>query len=162
MDEMLKESLDGFDDLWQRVSGGTKTPPERADTYSLEDTLLALIHDETCAAVYSGALARLFPGDDRAVLRRHADEARRHMRRLRAEYFIATGVTAGSNEDCRALDGRLPALRTALLQADEMAERYENASKREEWAPLRELFAAFAADERRRARELRSLIIGKF
>ena len=159
MDEMLKESLDGFDDLWQRVSGGAKTPPERD---SLEDALLALIHDETCAVAYASALAQLFPGEDRTVLRRHAGEARRHMRRLRAEYFIATGVTAGSNEDCRALDGKLPGLRTALLQADEMAARYENAAKREEWATLRDMFAAFAADEQRRARELRALIIGKF
>ena len=162
MDDMLKESLDGFDTLWQRVSGGAKTPPESAGTYSLEDTLLGLIHGETCAGAASIALARLFPGDDRAVLRRHADEARRHMRRLRAEYFIATGVTAGSNEDCRALDGKLPALRTALLQAGQMAEKYENAAQRQDCAQLREVFAAFAADEQRRARELRSLIIGNF
>ncbi len=162
MDEMLKESLDGFDTLWQRVSGGEKKPPESAGTTSLEDTLLALIHDEKCAGAASAALTRLFQGDDRAVLLRHNHEARRHMRRLRAEYFIATGVTAGSNEDCRATDGKLPALRTALMQATEMAGRYENASRHEDWSDLRELFAAFAADEHRRARELRSLIIGSF
>lgn len=163
MDDMLKESLDGFESLWQRVSCRSEDALDTGtDTYSLEDTLLGLIHDETCAMTYASALARSFQGDSRAVLQRHASQARRHLRRLRAEYFIATGVTGGKNEDCRALGGRLPALRTVLLQARDMARRYEQAAERTDCPELREAFTAFAADERRRAQELRSLVIESF
>ncbi len=165
MDDMIKESLDGFESLWQRVSCREDRPAEpgpQTGTYSLEDTLLGLIHDETCAESCALALARMCRGDGRAVLQRHASQARRHLRRLRAEYFIVTGVAGGSNEDCRPLGHKLPALRTALLQAGDMAERYEKAAEQTDCPALREAFTAFSGDERRRAQELRSLVIGSF
>lgn len=165
MDDMIKESLDGFPDLWKRVSCQPQSPPEqeaKADTYSQEDTLLGLIHDETCTGVYAAALARMCPADGRAVLQRHAAQARRHLRRLRAEYFLATGVTGGCNEDCRAMGDKLPALRAEFLRAGDMAERYEQAAERADSPELRDVFTSFAADERCRARELRSLVIGSF
>ncbi len=162
MDDMLKESLEGFENLWQRVTCRQETPVEPRDTYSMEDMLLAFIHDETCTATAASALARMVQGDGRAALQRHAAEAKRRLRRLRAEYFILTGVPGGSNQDCRPLSGALPGLRTELLRAGDMAARYELAAKKTDDAALGEAFAAFAQDERRRARELRALIIGSF
>ena len=164
MDDMIRDSLAGFGQLWQRVScaGESAEPGRGADTYSPEDTLLALIHDEICTGAYVSALARMFQGDGRALLQRHAAEARRHLRRLRAEHFIITGVEGGAHQDCRSLSGRLPALRAVLLQAADMAERYAAAAERTDCPELREVFSAFAADERRRARETRSLLIDSF
>lgn len=162
MDDMLKESLEGFESLWQRVSCQQERPEGPADTFSTEDMLLTFIHDETCAAARAAALARMVQGDGRTALLRHAAEAKRHLRRLRAEYFILTGGTGAANQDCRPLSSRLPALRTELLQAGDMAARYGMAAEKTDEAPLREVFAAFAEDERCRARELRTLIIGSF
>lgn len=165
MDEMINESLAGFDSVWQRVTGKNDCEAENcpaAGTYSEEDTLLGLIHDETCAAFQSTALARMFQGDGRATLMRHANQAKRHLRRLRAEYFIATGITGGSNEDCRAVNGKLASLRSLFLQAGELAERYEKAADQTESEALREVFLTFAADERHRAQEIRALLIESF
>lgn len=162
MDDMIQQSLEGFDSLWRRVSCPEDAPPRAAGMLSQEDALLGLIHDETCAAASAEVLARMFQGAARTTLLRHAAEARRHLRRLRAEYFIATGVPGGTNEDCRAPGGRLSALRSALLQAGDMADRYAAAAERTDCPALGEALAAFAADERRRAGELRSLVIGSF
>ncbi len=163
MDEMLKESLDGFDSLWQRVTRRPENaPPPPPGAGSQEDVLLGLIHEETCAAAYAAALARMFSGDSRAMLQKHAAGAKHHLRRLRAEYYIATGVSGGTNEDCRALAGKLPGLRAVLLQARDLADRYERAADRADSPELKEALLAFAADERRQARELRSLLIESF
>ena len=163
MDETLKESLEQFDSLWRRVCPQDECPVgQKAGTYSLEDALLGFIHDEICAGVCASALARMCRGEGRALLLRHAAEAKRHLRRLRAEYFIATGVTAGTNEDCRVMPTGLPALRTAFLQAGDLAARYEDAAERTDSPELREVFLAFASDVRRRARETRSLLIDSF
>lgn len=161
MDEMIKDSLDGFDSVWQRVTGRADTT-QQPHTYSQEDALLGLIHDETCAAFYASSLARMFQGDGRTLLLRHAADAKRHLRRLRAEYFITTGVTSGTNEDCRSVTGKLASLRSAFLQAAELAERYEACAGQSENAELREVFTAFAADERRHAQEIRALLIESF
>ncbi len=167
MDETIRESLAGFDAVWQRVTGGAGDPalgppPRPADTYSLEDTLLGFIHDETCSAVWAAALARLLPTDGRAVLQHIAAGARRHLRRLRAEHFIVTGVTGGGNEDCRSITGKLASLRALYLQADKMAGAYERACEQTPDPDLREAFAAFAADERRFAQQIRALLIESF
>ena len=162
MDEMINESLAGFDSVWQRVTAKHDCPLEScpaAGTYSEEDTLLGLIHDETCAAVQSTALARMFQSDGRAMLTGHANQAKRHLKRLRAEYFIATGITGGSNEDCRAVNGKLASLRSLFLQAGDLAERYEKAAEQTESETLREVFLTFAADAHHRAQELRALLI---
>ncbi len=161
MDNIIKESLTGFEDVWQRVTGrDTPQPPESA--YSQEDSLLLLIHEEICAAAGATALARMFQGDGRALLLRHAADAKRHLRRLRAEYFITTGLTAASNGDCRAVGGKLASLRDAFLAAGQLAGRYEMAAGQTDCPELAEAFGAFAADERRRAQELRALLIDSF
>lgn len=162
MEELIKESLEGFDGVWQRVTGRDGPPADRTGAYDEEDALLRLIHQEACAAVYAGSLAKMLQGDGRALLLRHAAEAKRHLRRLRAEYFIATGVADGGNEDCRSVTGKLASLRTAFLQAEELAAQYDSAAAHTSCPALREVFAAFADETRRRARETRSLLIESF
>lgn len=170
MDDILKDGLDGFDAVWQRVTGqSTQTgplPPTHpagpGGTRPLEDALLGLIHDETCAALSAASLARSFQADGRAVLQRLAAGSRRRLRRLRAEYFIATGVAAGSNEDCRGTAGKLASLRAVYLQERDLAARYGEASEREDCPELAEAFAAFAQEARQGAREARALLIDCF
>ena len=163
MDDLIKESLAGFDAVWQRVTGRDETgdrPPER--TYPPEGPLPDLIRDELCAAACTAALARMFQGSGRALLLRHAADAKRHLRRLRAEYFIATGQTGCSGGDCRTVAGKLTSLRQLFLQAVRMAGRYEQAAACTDGAELRQALDAFAADERRRAQETRSLLVELF
>lgn len=171
MDDMLKEGLEGFDAVWQRVTGQCAeeeeprqpaAPAGSGGIWSLEDTLLGLIHDETCSAVCAGSLARMFSADGRAVLQRLAAGSRRRLRRLRAEYFIATGVASGSNEDCRDTGGKLASLRAVYLQQQTLAERYAQASERTASPDLQDAFATFAAEARRGAQEARALLIDSF
>ena len=166
MEELISESMAGFDSLWQRVTGQEEPapaarPPQTAAGKE-EDALLLLIHDEICAGAWSAALARLFQGEGRAVLARHAADAKRHLRRLRAEHYILTGVDTGGNQDCRAIAGRPALLRAAFLQAEEMAGRYAQLAESAAGGELREVCAAFAEEERRRARELRALLVESF
>ena len=166
MDDLIRESMEGFDTLWQRVTGGAQQteehPSAQEHTYDWEDVLLGFIHEESCAAGLSAALARMSQGDARAVLARQAGEAKTRLRRLRAEHFIAAGVEDGGNEQCRAPAGRLASLRGLYLQAQDLAARYEKAAGAVADPALGEVFSAFADASRRRARELRDLLVASF
>lgn len=163
MDDMIKDSLAGFDVLWQRVEGGCESAATQAPkaAYSPEEVLRSLIREETCAAMNAANLARSCQGDGRALLQRHAADARRHLRRLRAEYFIRTGATPPCPEDCPCGAGRLAALRASYLQAKDLADRYTEAAGHAE-PELREVLSSYAEDERCRAKDLRSLLLGSF
>ena len=166
-DSLIQESLAGFDSVWQRVarrSDGSEAEgiPAGTKTYSQEDVLLCFIHEETCIAANASSLARMFQGDGRAVLQRQATVAQRHLRRLRAEYFILTGVKSGANEDCRTVNGKLASLRDLYLQACDLAARYTHAAEKAEDEALQGIFLAFAEDERHSAQETRSLLIDSF
>lgn len=164
MDSEIMESLSGFDALWQRVTG--REEPERTApaerTYPLADALLGLIHAEACAAARAAALARLTQGESRAALTRQGADARRHLRRLRAEYYILTGVTAGTAGDCRPVTGRLSALRDAFLQAGQLAEQYRQAAGLADCPELGRALEDFAAEEQLHARQLRALLVENF
>lgn len=172
MDEMLKESLAGFDAVWQRVTGQSAPavdgggasapcagPPEPRPP---EDVLAELIRRETCAGTWAGTLARAFPADGRAVLQRMAAGSRRRLRRLRAERFIATGSAGEEIGDCGPQPGKLAALRALYLQYGRLAEQYEAAAGRQTDPGAGDALAAFAAETRRSAQEARALLIECF
>ena len=162
MDEnLIKDSLTGFDAVWTRVTGMGQTPPAET-VYSEDETLKQLIYDEICAAQCAAALARMFQGDGRAVLLRHAADAKRRSRRLRAEYFIRTGLTCEPPDNCRGASGKLASLRAALLQANQRAERYAQAAERSDSPELRQVYRTFAADAIQHAQETRALLIDSF
>ena len=162
MDDMLTESLAGFDAVWQRVTGREGPAAAPAAPVPRPDTLLDLMRAEVCAAACASALARSFPAGGRAVLLRHAADARRHLRRLQAEYFIAAGVQGVPGGDCPAPAGKLAALRALFLQAEDMAGRYGQAAAQTDCDALQQALSAFAADERCRAQELRALLVESF
>lgn len=165
MNETLMESLTGFDAVWQRVTARTELPDrseDRQEQRTQQDTLTILIREQTRAIAVTTALARMSQGDGRTTLLRHAAEEKCRLRRLRAEYYILTGLTASGSSDCRAVQGRLPLLRDAFLQAGDLARRYEDARSQADSPELADAFAAFAAQERRRAGELRTLLTESF
>ena len=160
--DLIKESLKDFDGVWQRVTGTAPRLPPHPEPWSEEDSLREMIREEDCAAQYAASLARLFQSDSRAVLMRHAGEAKRHARRLRAEYFIRTGLTAPQTYGCQGVTGKLASLRDALLQEDRRAAMYDSAAEHTERAELRHLYKLFAGDARRHGRESRGLLVECF
>lgn len=156
----INASLAGFDALWQRVTGH-EPRPALPPAFDPEDALLGFIQEETCAAARSAALARQFQGEPRAALQRQTELARQHVRRLRAERFIITGLAGADKVDCRMPAEKPAALRAAYLRAAALAERYD-AAAHAAGGELAELFTAFAADARVRARELRALVVACF
>ena len=158
--DWIKQSLAGFDTVWQRVAGDHGPPHE--EVYSEENVLRKLIHSEICAARQASSLARMFQGDGRAILLRHAADAKRHIRRLRAEYFIHTGICPDRDSDCQEPCGKLASLRAALFQTNERADMYTQAAKQTESAELRQMYETFACDAMRHAREIRALLIESF
>lgn len=165
MDESILESLEGFDAVWQRVTGRDTAPDRAPDPPERDGTAAVLarfIQEETCAAIWAAALARHFGGEARSLLLRQAADARRHLKRLRAEHFIAAGAEPEWRPNCRALSGKLASLRSLHLLARDRAAAYGREAERTVAPELREMFAAFAGDEARHVRESRQLIIACF
>ena len=61
-----------------------------------------------------------------------------------------------------AAEGRQAALRRLYLDAAALADSYEKAAGEADDAALQEVLAAFAAESRVRAKELRALLIDSF
>ena len=168
MDDLIRESMEGFDDVWRRVTGRPEV--DQAPTPSScppgictpEDTLSGLIDQEACAAFQSAALARMCQGDGRTILMRHAAEAKRRLRRLRAEQFIAEGQAVAGRKRCPMPDEKLIALRSLYLRASALGEAHEKAAGLASDPVLAEVFKAFAEENRRRAKELRALLVESF
>lgn len=161
MDDLIRESMDGFDEVWRRVTGKPGTGcAER--TYAPEDMLAALIAGEACAAGQSAALAKVCQGQARQVLARHAAGAKARLRRLRAEYFIAGGTAAPDPGQCSPAEGRQAALRRLYLDAVALTDRYEKAAGAAADDALKEALDAFARESELRARELRALLVASF
>ena len=161
MDDLIRESMDGFDEVWRRVTARPGTGcTER--TYAPEDMLAPLLAGEACAAKVSAALARACRGEARQVLTGHAGRANVRLRRLRAEYFLAAGTAAPEPGPCPMPEGRQAALRRLWLDAGVLADRYEKAAGEADDADLKEVLAAFARESKVRARELRTLLVASF
>ena len=161
MDDLIRESMDGFDEVWRRVTGKPGTGcAER--TYTTEDMLAPLIAGEDCAAQVSAALARMCQDQARQVLARHAAGAKARLRRLRAEYFIAGGAAAPAQGPCPMTEGRQAALRRLYLDAVALTDRYEKAAGAAADDALKEALDAFARESELRARELRALLVASF
>lgn len=155
-DREITACLAGFEHLWQRVSGNT--PSARSE----DRTLQHLIREECCVAGYYTALARMFQGSGRAQLLNQAGEARRHARRLRAEYFILTGLSCDAPKDCPSVSGKLASLRSALTTEQNLAAAYAQAAEATECPVLREAYRCFAQEASGRAAANRTLLLECF
>ena len=162
MDSDIMQSLSGFDALWQRVTGREapeqSAPAER--TYALDDALAQLIDEQARAVSRAAALSRLTQGEGRAALGRQAAEGR--LRRLRAEYYILTGLNAPAGPEQAPVTDRRGGLRDAFLQAERLAQLYGQAAGLADCPELARALNEFAAGEQARARQLRALLVECF
>ena len=154
-DQEITAALDGFDDVWQRVGSAQAASAE-------EQTLRSFIDDETCDAAFYIALSHMFQGAGKALLLAHAADEKSHARRLRAEYFIRTGVTYAPGGACEPVSGKLSSLRIALQHELAGASAYRKAAAQTSSPELREVYLRHAADEDRHAQEDRALILDSF
>lgn len=147
MDEAL-EGLARFDAVWGRVSGG-----DGAAAPGLGE----LVEQAERQRERLCALARRRAGW-RAKLLAMASELAALILRLRAEHFLSTGGDCRPGEACAVVKEPLAALREAYLGSSALADRLQEAANA---APceLRPCLDALAAGERRRARELRGMIL---
>lgn len=156
-DQETLACLAGFETLWQRVSG---RKPEKHVTE--EDRLPGFIREECCLAAFYTALARMFQNPGRAQLMSQAADAKRRSRRLRAEYFILTGLTCDVPRDCPGTGGKLASLRSALETEYRLAEAYTEASETTSCPILKELYQCFAQDSNLCAQANRALLLDCF
>lgn len=150
MDEMdlrrVETRLSGFDSVWRRVNGSA---PAENNTVTPENTLSDLLRNERI-------LYRLYC---RLHLNAFAACSMRRIRRLCAEYFICTGNIPEHRKPPESEQAhRATLLRRSMLLASSLAKQYDAADIPE----LSPLFAVFAAQNRRDAVRLRTLILKQF
>lgn len=156
-DQETLACLAGFEALWQRVSG--KTPEKHI---AEEDRLPGLIREECCLAAFYTALARMFQNPGRAQLMSQAADAKRRSRRLRAEYFILTGLTCDAPRDCPGTGGKLASLRAALEKEQRLTEAYAEAADKAACPMLKEVYRCFAQETAAHAQANRALLLDCF
>lgn len=150
MDEMdlrrVQTRLSGFDSVWRRVNGSAQ---DEKNAVTPENTLSDLLRNERI-------LHRLYR---RLHLNASAACSMRRIQRLCAEYFICTGSMPEHHKpsECEQAH-RAALLRRSMLLASSLAKQYDAADIPE----LSPLFAFFAAQNRRDAVHLRTLILKQF
>lgn len=150
MDEMdlhrVQTRLTGFESVWRRVNASA---PEEKSSVRPENTLSDLLRNER-------NIYRLYRCLHVTAL---ANRSLHRIRRLCAEYFICTGNYPERHKPPESEQTpRTALLRNAMLLASSLAKQYE-ATDMPELSPL---FACYAAQNRRDATLLRSLILKQF
>ncbi|MCC8357169.1 MAG: hypothetical protein LJU34_04880, partial [Oscillospiraceae bacterium] len=149
IDESIRESLAGFAAVWQRVAGAERPAGQAEETAPIprfreEQAMESFIQAELCAAAFDKALARMFQSKGRAVLLAQAEDAMRRARRLRAEYFIRTGVTYTPENHGPSVGGKLASLREAMLREARLAQDYTQAAAQTTAPETQTLYTEYA------------------
>lgn len=155
-DTSIKDSLRGFEGVWERVGGvSPDTPDAEADTALGEGERLRafLLSAGNAAALYMG-LARRFKGAA-PVLTQLAAEEREHARALALEYYLLTGDSFSPATTEPEIGGLLSALRRAWQAEGRSEQAYLRAAS---VSTLGALYRAHAANEHRHRAMLRELI----
>ncbi len=155
--ESTRKALEGFDALWERVSGKTART-----VFDEDDALRDFIKREQCAAAFDSSLSRMFPQAGRSALLGRASGAKLRARRLRAEYFIRSGISYTPADCCQPVAGKLASLRTAMERDAALALAYNAAAEKTAMPELRKLYQDFARETENAARETRALIVDCF
>ena len=144
--------------VWERVLGHAPAKTEnRPEAGPPTAELLRFLEDERDGAAAYRRLSRRLWGQDAALLRRIAEEARMHCQVLHAAYFAETGQRANlAPQEPSSLPPAPEALLSARNREREKARTYEEAAKR--WPSLSEDFQEMAEDKRRRAQCLHVLL----
>ena len=150
LDETKKNTLEGFADVWKRVSGREKAAE------SEHERLEGFIENAARAAELYCLLARRMSGCAQE-LRQLAAEERRTRRCMEGEHFLLTGDSFCPAPACPVVHGCLSALRQAYLGELASAGAYREAAKAECGTEREALYLKAARTEERHADCLRSL-----
>lgn len=161
--ETIRETIRGFDGVWQRVTTQTATPAPETASGGGDRALRRFIQSEQRAAHDDACLARRLCGRARMLLMQLSSKANCRARSLRAEYFIRTGETCVPHEDDDTpADGCLCALRETYERYKRLSQSYKRAAERTDDEQLRCLYTAAAEETCRAAAALRCVITNCF
>ncbi len=143
-------------------------PPVRnnessVNNINIQSTLEDFIENEATAMQYYAALAgKTTQSAARAVFNRLSADERRHSRQLQTAYFLLTGNSYTPRRPAPVLPrSMLEALRERYAAEINAAKAYTDAAMLigdTDEPGLRNMFIAFAADERRHANEIKRLV----
>jgi hypothetical protein len=153
--ESLRQSLAGFDGVWQRVTAGSSR-------FSSQETLEGLLPSVNALAGQYGALARRVPSGERSGLLAQRREYQRWKKRLQGEYFIVTGRTYALPPVEPLPPERKAALRHLLLQEQTLAKTSATAAENAGDSPLMPLLDALSATAATHARQNRTRLLAWF
>ncbi len=154
----LNTYRDKFDAVWQRVmseNAAPGAPSTGAETYKSgagpdeSAQLRAFMDDEHCDAQLYELLASGTGGRTRQIFGRIAADERRHLRKLKAKYFILTGRTYTPPVSCPFVCSGPETLRQKVRGEAEGAAAYLDAANETGYADLAETYRALSADETR-------------
>ncbi len=145
--------LQGFEEVWRRVTGETEKEPDEAAC------LRGYMDDERADSAYYAAMAARCRGvrEKRLFSRLSAEEAG-HLRRLQTAYFMLAGDTYVPRSGRVRIDSMLDALRARHAGETALAETYSRAALSAKNVKLKKLYSSLAADELRHASLLEDVI----
>jgi hypothetical protein len=153
--ESLRQSLAGFDGVWQRVTAG-------AARFSPQETLEGLLPSVNALAGQYAALARRVPAGERSGLLAQGQAYQRLKKRLQGEYFIVTGRTYALPPVEPLPPERKAALRHLLLQEQSLAKTGTTAAQAAGDSPLVPLLDTLSATAEAHARQNRTRLLAWF
>ena len=156
-----------FDAVWRRVMDasdehGPASKNQTGTAGSVDyEKLRRFMDDEACDAQLYTALAARCVNARRTLLCIAADE-KRHLRKLKARYFILTGETYDPPGTCPLIRSVSDALRLKYAGEREGAEAYREAAGDTADPELRDTYLALSQDEARHSKTIEHLIENMF
>jgi rubrerythrin len=153
-----------FDAVWQRVlTGKTESAPKTEQTAKRRgdgeaEKLRCFMDGEAGDAQFYWSLAAMCSAGARATLLRISCDERRHLKKLRARYFILTGGTYAPPDTCPLIYTVPDALRRKYAGEKEGSAAYTAAAESAADADLRDTYLALAQDEARHSRTIGCII----
>ncbi len=155
-DTSIKESVQAFQSVWERVGSVSDLPTSNAspEVPGEGERLRTFMLNAVGAAELYAELSRRFKSAA-PVLSRLAAEERAHLRALGLEYYLLTGDSFTPKAGEPEIGGLLSTLRRAWLAEGRSEQGYLHAAA---VSPLGPLYREHAANERRHCELLRGLI----
>jgi rubrerythrin len=144
---------ENYDSVWDRVFGDTSGQDCGDDLKTLRE----FMDDEASDGAYYRALAKKYPKSCKTFSAMAADEER-HLRELRAAYFIMTGNVYTPKVDPVQIASFTSSLRKQYLGEAEGAKAYTEAAGQTKNQKLRNIYLSHAQDESRHRDTLESML----
>lgn len=157
MEEVI-HSLDGFEQVWERVSGKAPCADGQAVPQNDEAQMLCQRIEAAAAAAAGYELLMRRCGALASKLSPLRAQEREHVRSMQLEYFLLTGESCPCSTRAALPTGQLAALRSLYLAVQERQRAYQQAERSTRQEPLRTLYASLADSAGEHAAVLRRLI----